>query len=177
VTKKIPLPSFQSLLARESTEFEAVPGALQERKVPTNLRAMYMGSVAPKTSGKPFLKREIERVIERVPAPVAAELAFEAFADHAFARIAKSRENLFQQVIEQVPAPVVEALAFEAFAVLALPEVLVSEAEHSQKKPAAPRFWAFAELAFAESGALEFEALEFGALAGPAFAKAAKPSS
>jgi hypothetical protein len=66
--------------------------------------------------------------------------------------------------------------------VLALPEVLVSEAEHSQKKPAAPRFWAFAELAFAESGALEFGALEFGALefgalVGPAFAKAAKPSS
>ena len=177
MTKKIPLPSFQSLLAREPTEFEAVPGALQERKVPTNLRAMYMGSVAPKISGKPFLKREIEReierviqqVIEQVPAPVAAELAFEAFADLALARIAKNRENLFQQVIEQVPAPVA--------AVLALPEVLVSEAEHSQKKPAAPGFWAFAELAFAESGALEFEALEFGALAGPAFAKAAKPSS
>ncbi len=142
--------------------------------MPTNLRAMYMGSVAPKISGKPFLKREIERVIERVPAPVAAELAFEAFADLALARIAKNRENLFQQVIEQVPAPVAAVLALEAFA---LPEVLVSEAEHSQKKPAAPGFWAFAELAFAESGALEFEALEFGALAGPAFAKAAKPSS
>lgn len=165
MTKKIPLPSFQSLLAREPTEFEAVPGALQERKVPTNLRAMYMGSVAPKISGKPFLKREIEQV----PAPVVAELAFEAFADLALARIAKNRENLFQQVIEQVPAPVA--------AVLALPEVLVSEAEHSQKKPAAQGFWAFAELAFAESGALEFGALEFGALVGPAFAKAAKPSS
>jgi hypothetical protein len=135
---------------------------------------MYMGSVAPKISGKPFLKRVIQRVIEQVPAPVVAELAFEAFADLALARIAKTRENLFQQVIEQVPAPVA--------AVLALPEVLVSEAEHSQKKPAAQGFWAFAELAFAESGALEFGALEFGALefgalVGPAFAKAAKPSS